>query len=128
MKGFFEYLIKIGFVLFVIGVIFYFALIGYIEYREQKVERQEKILQAQSEKRRIENDKLPEKEKTAPGESEEPAYSQCMNKIYREYKTKYDKECSKFIMDGECVLSNEKRYELDGIYMHEQEQCKKLIY
>ncbi len=58
--------------------------------------------------------------------SPDAAYTQCMNKAYNEYKTNYDEACSKVIIDGTCVVSNEKRYELDGIYMHEKEQCEKL--
>ena len=93
----------------------------------QKSAEQEKIRQEQNEKGKIEYDKKTEAEKAVQKETgKEAEYKNCLGAAYKEYKQKYDKECGKFIMDGECVVSQEKRSELDGYYMYEKKQCEKL--
>lgn len=133
MNGYFEYiakvftvLLKIGAVLIVVGVIIYFSLTTYLDYRMKKIEKQEKSLQEQSVKEKKDYDMQPSENINQEQAENETAYSRCLNKAYKDYKTKYDEECSKFIMDGECVVTQEKRYELDGIYMHDKKECEKL--
>ncbi len=133
MNGFVEYLLKviailfkIGLVLFVIGVIAYFSLSRYIDYRMKQVQEKEAIEREQQAKEREQYEKESADKPSQEELDKEAAYSRCVNSAYKEYKKKYDEECSKIIMDGECVVSQEKRYELDGIYMHDKADCEKL--
>jgi len=134
MREFYEYLfkisivlLKIGAVLFIIGAIIYFSLTTYLDYRTKKVEERENIMQIQKDNEKAEYDKLHAGDKVEREKSEkEAAYSACLNKAYKEFKAKYDEECSKFIMDGQCQVKQEKLYEFQGFYMFDKKQCEKL--
>lgn len=134
MKGFFEYILKIGIVLlkilvvlFLIGLIVYFALTQFVDYRMKKNAEQEKVLQEQRAKEQAEYDKLHVGDKESQIYSDKEAeYGVCMNKAYKEYKTKYDEECNRKIIDGQCQISEQKLYEIHGIYEYDKKQCEKL--
>jgi len=125
--NFFITIFKIAFVLSIISVIGYFILINYIDKRMQSVEEQNRIIREESEKTSAELEKQNKKAGAANEDKEKAnAYATCMNKAYAVYKTKYDEECSKFIIDGQCQVMQEKLYEIQGYYMFDKKQCEKL--
>ena len=102
----------------ILGIITYFALNKYVD----------KNLQT----RKIEKQLMEEPEKAVGSEDglrseSEKEYAKCMNKAYQDYMEKYNQECEKNIMDGECQISQEALYGLQGYYEYDKKQCEKLF-
>ncbi|OGF27699.1 hypothetical protein A2303_00535 [Candidatus Falkowbacteria bacterium RIFOXYB2_FULL_47_14] len=126
MEKFFEYLSKVMIflfkaflVLFVTGAIIYFSLAAYVDHRLKKTAEQGERIGT------IETEKTEEEARDSVNSKEEE-YIKCLKKAYEEYRAKYDEECSKKIIDGQCQVPKEKLYEIQGIYMHDKENCEQL--
>ena len=119
-------LVKIFFVLIVVGLIGNFILNKLIERRVNLIKRENKIKQTQNLKAFLESNK----ENAVPADGldnkKTKAFNECMNKVYDEYKISYQKECSKRIIDGKCQISQEKLRVIQGYYEFDKNKCEEL--
>jgi len=119
-------LIKIVIILI---IIFGPPVYGYF-WLMNRMEKNQVAEQARIDAEKIKNEEVDKNEDLAKQQRAEKekadAYMACLNKAHIEYQAKYDEECSKYIMDGQCQVSQDKLYEIQGIYMFDKKQCEKL--